>query len=621
MGAPDLDGSTFYNNSGTTQRDPNVVYREKCQNNQFDFSRHEEIPDTSFQRYDPSKKDCLVIFEETVCPYYMLKNKKRSYDEMCEKLSKTGIDTYDSATYPSLWDYLSNAYFPKAKTLNLPPFAIACLTPKVFGGDSYRKVERILKCFMVQFAEVEEEWATIMTQLAKNKLEKYSVLTLGSVRSSGAYALNAHHITVEQRLAELEPRRIHDDIVCYDLFYRIASSIQPIAASTMLSSLHWDTSKSTGLGCFFETVLKIMKLEVRRETGMHLGHQTTPGEKARSVKHVYRYLMARSDLRALGEMIAQNEVLTCAMVNSPNTEMPSLEAILRALNSVSERYIVTKLESKEFAPKGALHEVKATQQSTSENSTNKRKISWADQPDVEASKRQSQTEQTPSRSAKEFSMRPKRQRFYRKEASEFNQKRHDPAVQQFFVNNMIDAFNMSSSDAKELSSELVFCRENPMCDESSIPETLEEHYANTNRMIEEGESVMSNIGKFTKLIELPVSLSDARKPSTIRGIVDLGATVNCIRREVVWEAGLLSKLEKYERPLTLKVIGLDFPVHNFIRLNLRIGTLKCDNQIFAVIPNTLKWDSDMLLGMQLLESVGFAPYCKQFWLSKAGLSC
>ena len=86
---------------------------------------------------------------------------------------------------------------------------------------------------------------------------------------------------------------------------------------------------------------------MRRETGIKLGKQTTPGAKSRSVKHVYRYLMTNTDLRPLGEIMAESAVLTGAMVNSPNTEMPSLEKILEAFNNVSERYTISRFEDED----------------------------------------------------------------------------------------------------------------------------------------------------------------------------------------------------------------------------------------------------------------------------------
>ena len=100
-------------------------YHEKCRKNRFDFSQFEDMPDKSCLRYDPSRKDCLTVFEDIVCTYYMTKDKKRSYDGLCEKLSKSGLGTYDVNHHPSLWEFLNDVYFPKAKALNLPPFAIA----------------------------------------------------------------------------------------------------------------------------------------------------------------------------------------------------------------------------------------------------------------------------------------------------------------------------------------------------------------------------------------------------------------------------------------------------------------------------------------------------------------
>ena len=77
--------------------------------------------------------------------------------------------------------------------------------------------------------------------------------------------------------------------------------------------------------------------------------------------------------------MAQNETLTGAMVNSPNTRMASIEEILRALNSVSERYIVTRLDGSLGASHYGMNGVKASVQQgvqeTVQHDTT-RKVSW-----------------------------------------------------------------------------------------------------------------------------------------------------------------------------------------------------------------------------------------------------
>ena len=604
------------------------ILREKAKNNVFDFSTLEDVPHQNPRRFNPDQTDCFSVFETTVCGYYSLLNKRKSYDYLCERLGQTGLELWDGRNKMGAFEYLNQRFLPTVKLLNISHFSKVCLVPKVFRGDAEKKVERVLRPFMVDYARVEEEWAKINTKLFRGKLEEHSVYSVEGFGSESDSDISGA-ITVAQRLKHLESQRIDEDTVAYEVFYTVAATVQPAGATNMLHKLQWDRHGSVSLGSFFEMILKLMKMEYRRESGDPTNHQATSGEKSRAVRHVYAYVKNSKDLSDLASLIHNNDVLAEVMINDAVKPVPTLEKILESFDTIQKKHVViteisaveksnqnlrTATHPRELDHQISLSEVKAAVVSRNETDSTVKRKAVADGIDEVQSKRRSFI--APNFNGREGG---RKKRFFQADRARFESKFRGQQPQEKLINLM--KCSIAGEPTTEELDDIANCiaiRENPMCVEEELPSTDAEYRQNVNSYVQE-HALMYNIHKVAKLIEVPVKLLTATRNGTVKAIVDCGAAVNCIRREVIYQAGLLSRLETCEQKQELYAVGNVIPIRNTIKLDIEIGSLRKDNVVFWVIPNNQRWESDCLLGMTLLDDIGFSQYCRSFWLNETGV--
>ena len=516
------------------------------------------------------------------------------------------VPFYDKSAHDTLWKWTQHdvvTYFKKKPSI--PLIQKAVLVADKFNEDPRvkEKVENVINTTLLPYFDIEKELLDIREDLFDGRYSEDSFEIFDGTT-----------MMVGERLSWLEKRAFTQRGFDYELMFEICQELRPKDLENLEVEMSWSPREMTTITSGFEKFIMGARMKQKLEVGTRLDGVLTPKLLQNIIKSFLKHL--RKDGSSAAKYI-------CSEIEKHSAFDIMWLPVDRFRRSDSTVILSNLQLALEDIHQKSIHFAKETENGMEIEIVPRDKIS----------KPGNANPQNLAKSTRErtrHSNRANRQRWdgLNKRFKQYRNKQQTVTkeIMATLATTLEQVLNICTDKYEDSDFIEMFesgrvhwvCNTMIEGDVYSIEEASEK--------LNGGESYYYHIHRMGQLMMLDMSVLNANmkkfQDPKIRGLLDTGASINLVRRDVVMELDLVDLIKQDGHGIDVSSLGHRQPLTSWIELDIAIGQMELGKHKFWIIKKEamgLKSEIEAIIGQPILRMAGYMQYTQQWWKEAAGV--